>query len=141
MLADAMKSYLGAKGANTIDCALEWSKLFGSTKRKLNLPSGVDCDSHRPDKVNYFVHCQCIEVSLTFVEHDVVHTTFVLETECLVSNWHIARLPPNSTKRCWALQAITGIMCNAKVGSNKHGKQTPTYKGLKKEFRSTNNVE
>ena len=32
-------------------------------------------------------------------------------------------------------------MCNAKVGSSKHGTSAPTYKGLKKEFRSTNNVE
>ena len=71
----------------------------------------------------------------------MVHTTFVLETECLVSNWHVVRLPPNSAKRCWALQAITMTMCNAKVGSNKHGTLAPTYKGLKKEFHSTNNVE
>ena len=82
-----------------------------------------------------------IEESLTFVKHDVVHTTSMLGTECLVSNWHIARLPPNSAKQCWALQAITGIICNAKVGSNKHDTSAPTYKGLKKEFRFTNNVE
>ena len=33
ILADAMKSYLGAEGANTINCALEGSELFGSTKQ------------------------------------------------------------------------------------------------------------
>ena len=93
------------KGANTRDCALEGSELFGSTKQKLNLPPDVDCNSHRPDKVIYSIPCpntratrQHIEESLTFAEHDVVHTTSVLETECLVSNWHIARLPPNSAK-------------------------------------------
>ena len=32
-------------------------------------------------------------------------------------------------------------MCNAKVGIGKHGTPAPTYKGLKKEFRSSNNVE
>ena len=32
-------------------------------------------------------------------------------------------------------------MCSAKVGNNKHGTPKPTYKGLKKEFCSTNNVE
>ena len=31
-------------------------------------------------------------------------------------------------------------MCNAKVRSRKHGTPAPTYKGLKNEFRSTNNV-
>ena len=46
ILVDAMKSYLGAEGANTRACALEGSELFGSTKRKLNLPPGADCDFH-----------------------------------------------------------------------------------------------
>ena len=148
ILADAMKFYPGTEGANTRDCALEGSELFGSTKRKLNLPPGVDCDFHRLDKVNYSINCpntqatrQRIEESLTFVEHVVVHTTSVLETKCLVFNWHIARLPSNSAKRCWALQVITGTMCNAKVGSNKHDAPAPTYRGLKKEFHSTNNFD
>ena len=65
----------------------------------------------------------------------------MLETKCLVSYWHITRLPPNSAKRCWALQAIIGTICNAKIGSSKHDTFAPTYKGLKKEFGSTNNVE
>ena len=133
----AMKSYLGAK---TRDCALERSELFGSTRRKLNL--------HQPNKVNYSILCpntrttrQCIEEPLTFAEHDVVHTTSMLETECLISNWHIGRLPPNSAKQCWALQAIIWTICNAKVGSSKHDTPAPTYKGLKKEFRPINNME
>ena len=32
-------------------------------------------------------------------------------------------------------------MCNTKVGSNKYDTPAPTFKGLKKEFRFTNNVE
>jgi hypothetical protein len=71
----------------------------------------------------------------------VAHTTSVLETDCPSSHWHIARLPPNSAKRCWAMQANTGTLCHAKVGTGKHGTPAPTYKGLKKEYRSTNNVE
>jgi hypothetical protein len=55
MLADAMKSYPWAEDVNTKDCALEGSELFGSTKRKFNLPPGADCGFHRPDKVNYFI--------------------------------------------------------------------------------------
>ena len=75
-LVDTIKSYLGAEGAKTKDCALEGSELFGSTKQKLNM--------HRPDKVNYFIPRpntratrQRIEKSLTFAKHDVVHTTSV----------------------------------------------------------------
>lgn len=92
MLVDAMKSYPGAEDVNTRDCALEGSKLFGSTKRKFNLPPGADCDSHRPDKVNYFIPRpntqatrQYIEELLSSAIHDVAHTTSMLETDCLAS--------------------------------------------------------
>jgi hypothetical protein len=47
-----MKPYPGLEDLNTRDCALEGSELFGTTKRKLDLPPGVNRDSHRPDKVN-----------------------------------------------------------------------------------------
>ena len=143
-----MKFYQRAANVNIRDCALEGSKLFGSTKCKRNLPPNVDCDSHRPDKVNYFIPHpntratrQRIEESLSSASHGVVHITSVLETDCLASNWHIARLPPNSAKRYWTLQTITGTMCNAKIGTGKHGTLAPTYKRLMKEFRSPNNVE
>jgi hypothetical protein len=85
MLADAMKSYLGAEDVNTRDCALEWSEFFGSTKRKLNLPPSTDCDSHGPDKVNYSIPHpntratrQRIEESLSSPIHGVTHTTSVI---------------------------------------------------------------
>ena len=100
LLADAMKSYLGLEDLYTRDCALEGFELFGSTKRKFDLPPGVDCDSHRPDKVNYYiprpntkVRMACIEECLVSTQHDVAHTTSVLETDCSSSHWHIARLP------------------------------------------------
>ena len=148
MLVDAMKSCPRVEDVNIKDCALEGSELFGSTKRKFNLPPGTDCDSHRPDKVNYFIlrpntHTirQHIEESLSFVVHGVAHTTSMLKTECLASKWHIAKLPPNSTKRCWHLQTIIGTLCIAKVGTGNHDTPTPTYKGLRKEFLSPNNME
>ena len=147
-LADAMKSFPGAEDVHTGDCALEGSELLGSSKRKLNMPLGGDCDSHRFDKVNFSIPRpntratrQRIEESLNSAEHGVTHTTSVLETDCLASNWHIARLPPSSSRRCWALQAIARTMCNAKVGTGKYGTPGPTYKGCKKEFHSPNNVE
>ena len=47
----------------------------------------------------------------------------------------------DSTERCWAMQTNTWTLCNAKVKTGKHGTLAPTYKGLQKEYRSTNNVE
>ena len=140
-LVDAMKSFPGAEDVNTRDCALEGSELFGSTKRKLNIPPGADCDSHRPDNVKFLIPFpntratrQRIHETLNSAQHGVTHTTSVLEIDCLASNWHIARLPPNLARRCWALQAIIRTMCNAKVGTGKHGTPALTYKGSRRIF-------
>ena len=136
------------KNLNTRDWALEGSELFGSTKWNLNLPPDVDCDLHWSDKLNYSiprpntrVRRACIKDSLNYGEHDVAHTTLVLEIGWFSSHWHVAKLPTNSTNRCWAMQANPWTLCNVKVGIGKHGTPTPTYKELKKEWCSTNNVE
>ena len=42
-------------GVNTRVPHLEGETIFGSTKRKLNLPPGDDGDSHRHDRVNFVV--------------------------------------------------------------------------------------
>lgn len=44
-MAKAIKSYLGVEGLNTKDCALEGTKLFGSTKHKFNFPPSIEYDS------------------------------------------------------------------------------------------------
>ena len=44
-------------------------------------------------------------------------------------------------KQCWAMQAIIGTMCNAKVGIGKHDTHASTYKGFMIEFCSPNNGE
>ena len=83
-----MKSYVGLEDLNTMDCVLEGSELFGTTKQKLDLPPDVNCDSHQPDKINYSIHRPnarvnraCIEEALVSVEHGVAHITSVLETD------------------------------------------------------------
>ena len=62
LLVVAMRSYPGAEDLNTRNCALKGSELFGSTKRKLDLPLGSEYDSHHLDKVNYsiphLIQCQ-----------------------------------------------------------------------------------
>lgn len=99
LLVDAMKSYLGAKDVNTRDCALEGFKLFGSTKRKLDLPHGADCDSHSMDKANDSIPHPSTkqldkhrEESLNSTKHGVAHTAYVLKKNYPPSQWYIARL-------------------------------------------------
>lgn len=71
----------------------------------------------------------------------MAHTTTVLEIDCLSSQWHIAILTHNYVKWCWAIHGNTSISCNVKVRVGKHGTLAPTYKGMKKGYYSTNNVE
>lgn len=53
LLVDAMRCYPRVEELNTQDCTLEGLESFGSIIGKLELPSSVGCDSHRPHKVNY----------------------------------------------------------------------------------------
>jgi hypothetical protein len=55
MIAEAMKAYPGAAYVLSKGKGLEGAEIFGSTKRKLDLPPGSALDSHRSDKVNYSI--------------------------------------------------------------------------------------
>ena len=145
LLSKAMRSYTRAENLNTRDCALEGSELFGSSMRKLDLLPGFEYDSHRSDKVNYSIpHLNKrstmarIDESFKHDENVVSHTTNVMESDCLESEWYISRLPYPSKKKCHALQANIGHPCRAKVGKNTHGTPAPTYTSMKKEYRSNN---
>ncbi len=48
-----MNTLLGVEGVGTRIPHLEGEEIFGSTKRKLDVPIGDAGDSHRPDKVNF----------------------------------------------------------------------------------------
>ena len=50
-----MEEVTTVAGVNTRIPHLEGDTIFGSTKRKLNLPPGDDSDSHRHDLINFFV--------------------------------------------------------------------------------------
>jgi hypothetical protein len=50
---EALSQLPGVEVATTWIPNLEGEEIFGSTKRKLDLPPGDDGDSHRPDKVNF----------------------------------------------------------------------------------------
>ena len=81
----------------------------------------------------------------------ILCTTFFYWRDKLSSGWKYAiaplpngalqELPPNYVKRCWAMQVNTKTLCIVKDETGKHATPIPTYKGMKKEFRSTNNVE
>ena len=143
MIAEAMKAYPGAADVLTKEKGLEGAEIFGSTKRKLDLPPGSAHDSHRSDKVNYSIPAMNmrstkarIKEALSDSTHGVQHTTCVQESKYDPSKWHIARLPNRSTWKCQALQAQTRRKYDAKVSRGARGTLAPTYSGQKKDFHT-----
>ena len=139
--------------------------MFGSMKRKLDLPPGSEHDSHRPDKVNF--SCPRVElrssktcsssqackdnppepsdahIQLPRTEKEVTprvvpkvtHVTAVQETACDETLWHIARLPKTSAKACFAHQAITKKKCIAKIVQDGKSTAAPTYTGMMDSYK------
>lgn len=159
VLRDAMLGMPGADDFCIRDPHLEGEEVFGSLKRKPDVPLGADGESHRPDTVNYshprgskraalarVVSLPVItEDEEDEVEEDAATTevapvspaleggirrvTSVQETKVDERTWHIARLPKESSKACWAQRAVTKKKCSAKIVRNAMSTPAPTYTG------------
>jgi hypothetical protein len=127
----------GAELFCTREPHLAGEEVFGSQKRKVDVPLGFESKSHRPDKVNFSRpriatrssranHASCslpdvVEELSPELQKDQApnnlgttinvgrpgHVTAIHETACKETEWHIARLPKTSAKACFAQQAIT----------------------------------
>jgi hypothetical protein len=124
---------------------LEGEEIFGSTKRKLDLPPGDDGDSHRPDKVNFSqprvqtrsrtANTEFVGASVADADKDELpHVTTVLESDCDMSQWHIARISHRSSCKCHAQQATTNVKCSARIAKGSKGTTAPTYWGRKTQY-------
>ena len=143
LIAEAVNSYPGAADLLTKKGGLEGAEIFGSTKRKLDLPPGSSHNSHRSDTVNYSIPRDGtrstkarIEEALSKPDSGVQHTTSILETNCDPSKWHIARLSSKSARKCHAMYAHTNDKCDTRVGRGPHGTPAPTYVGDKKGYKT-----
>jgi hypothetical protein len=135
-------------------------EVFGSQKRKADVPLGFEGESYRPDKVNFSRpriatrssranHASCslpdvVEELSPELQVDQAannlgtmgdverpgHVTAVHETACKETKWHIARLPKTSAKACFAQQAITKKKCEAKIVQGSKPTAAPTYTGI-----------
>jgi hypothetical protein len=131
-------------------------EVFGSQKRKANIPLGFEGESHWPDKVN-FSHLRIATRSSSAKHvscnlHDVMeelspelqedqpfnnrgtagdvgrpgHVTFIHEIACKEMEWHIPRLPKTSAKAWFAQQAITKKKYEARIVQGKKPTAAPT---------------
>jgi hypothetical protein len=102
---------------------LEESELFGSTKQKLDLPPGIDCDSQQPDNVKYSIPRPntrlikaCIEEFLVFAEHEVAHSISVLETNFFIPIGILHDCQPTLPKDVGQCKPIHGLRAIPKSG-------------------------
>jgi hypothetical protein len=134
---EALSQLPGVEVATTRIPHLEGEEIFGSTKRKLDLPPGDDGDSHRPDKVNFSqprvqtrsktAHTEFAGASVAGADKDELpHVTTALESDCDMSQWHIARISHRSSCKCHAQQRGTDVKCTARIAKGSKGTAAPT---------------
>ena len=132
------KVYPKVEDLNTRDYVLVGLELFGSTKR--NLTCHLELIVIHMDPTKWTIAFLALTLtklkdhvddSLNYGEHDVAYTTSMWEANYVASHRHIARWFPSLAKRCWAKQANTCSLCNAKINIGEHDPPTPTYKELK----------
>jgi hypothetical protein len=106
-IVEALSQLPGVEVATTQIPHLEGEEIFGSTKRKLDLPSGDDGNSHRHDKVNFSqprVQTRSRTAPIEFAgasgagaeKDDLLHVMMALESDCDMSQWHITRISHRS---------------------------------------------
>ena len=133
-------------------------EVFGSQKRKSDIPIKADDETHRPDTINFFrphlvkrvtraraptlsTIVEEVETSVEQVQPspptgtDVRRIIVVQESRVNERTWHIARVPKTFSKACWAQMAVTKKKCTPCIFL--HGKSTPapTYSGLWRNVR------
>ena len=142
--------YPGAETVCTRDAHLEGAEVFGSRKRKADVPIGADDETHRPDTVSYSrprigrrVTRSCAENLSTIQEEDedeaapvepstsarpsIQRVTAVQETRVNERLWHIARLKETSAKACWRILAKIKTKCESRIVQKGKGTAAPTY--------------
>jgi hypothetical protein len=142
---EALSQLPGVEVATTRIPHLEGEEILGSTKRKLDLPPGNDGDSHRSDKVNFSqprvqtrsrtAHTEFAGASMAGVGKDKLpHVTTALESDCNMSQWHIARISHKSSCKCHVQQRAIDVKCTARIVKGSKGIPAPTYRGKKIQY-------
>jgi hypothetical protein len=68
---------------------------------------------------------------------ELPHATTALESDCDMSQWHIARISHKSSCKCHTQQAATNVKCTARIAKGSKGIPTPIYQGRKTQYGGT----
>jgi hypothetical protein len=155
----AMAKMHGIQEFCTREPHFEGEEVFGSEKRKADIPLGSEHESHKPDRVNFScprvrtrstaaagASCSLSnipeELSTDLQEHPIpnvnsrtTHVTAIHKTACKEIEWHISRLLKTSAKAYFAHQAITKKNCKAKIVQGNTATAAPTYTGVMEHYQ------
>jgi hypothetical protein len=80
-------------------------------------------------------HTEFAGASVTGADKDELpHVTMALESDCDMSQWHIARISYRSSCKCHAQQVATNIKCIARIAKGSKGTPAPIYRGRKTQY-------
>ena len=137
----------------TCDPHHEGAEVFGSQKRKLDTPIGVDEETYRLDTIQFskprlakrIIRTRATTLPtimeeldtsikqmqpLPLVGTDIHCVTAVQKSMVNEKIWHIASIPKTSAKACWAQMAVTKKKCIARIVLNEKSTPAPTYAEL-----------
>jgi hypothetical protein len=83
-------------------------------------------------------HTEVAGASVAGTDKDKLpHVTTALESDCDMSQWHIARISHRSSCKCHAQQAATNFKCTARIAKGSKGTVAPTYRGRNTQYGET----
>jgi hypothetical protein len=80
-------------------------------------------------------HTEVIGASKADADKDELpHVTTASESDCDMSQWHIARISYKSSCKCHAQQAATNFKCTARIAKGSKGTVAPTYREMNTQY-------
>jgi hypothetical protein len=71
---------------------------------------------------------------------ELLHVTMVLESDCNMSQWHIARISHRSSCKYHAQHATTKVKCAARITKGSKGTPAPTYRDRKTQYNGNKEI-
>jgi hypothetical protein len=68
---------------------------------------------------------------------ELPHVTTVLESDCDMAQWHIARISHRSSCKCHAQQAATNFKCTVWIAKGSKGTAAPIYRKRNTQYGGT----
>jgi hypothetical protein len=153
----AMTKMLGVEEFCTQEPYFEGEEVFGSQKRKADIPLGSEYKSHKPDRMNFSrpririrsTRTRSASCNLNDILEELspnlqdnnrtIHITAIKETTYKETKWYIVKLLKTSAKAYFAHQAITKKKCEAKIVQGNRAMATPTYTGIMVHYKKKKN--